>query len=59
MKIINGFIAGLLLVAGCAQVHAEDCSERSMKRHEQFRAEQKKHETETEKKELKPEAISN
>lgn len=59
MKIINGFIAGLLLVAGCAQVHAEDGSERAMKRHEQFRAEQKKHETETEKKELKPEAVSN
>ena len=59
MKIINGFIAGLLLVAGCAQVHAEDGSERSMKRHEKFRAKQKIiHANEVEKKEFKSEAVS-
>lgn len=56
MKIINGFIVGLLLVAGYTQVYAEDGHDRSMKRHEQFRTEQKNiHANEVEKKELKPE----
>jgi hypothetical protein len=59
MKIINGFIVGLLLVAGYTQAHAEDGHDRSMKRHEQFRAKQKIiHANEVEKKKLKSEAVS-
>ncbi|MBF4211188.1 MULTISPECIES: hypothetical protein [Pseudomonas] len=59
MKILNGFIVTLLLVAGYTQVHAEDGHDRSMKRHAQFRTEQKIiHGYEVEKKELKSEAVS-